>query len=944
MGQLLASLFDLRSGEREMAVWMALYHFLLLITLYLLKPLRDSLFLAGRGPEELPLVFILTTAAVVPVAVLHTRFARRVPVGRLIDGGSLFLAVSLLGVHWLLGAEGTWATYVLYAWVSIYGLLVTSQFWLFANTIFSASQAKRVFTVLSVGAILGAVSGGEITGLLVDEVGLRPSHLLYVASALLVASVALVRTIRYRHRQRTGDPAAARADPDDVPGAGEIIFGSRHIQYIVGVIAITVVATTFIDFQFKTVAARAFASEEALTTFMGRFYGRVSLVALVVQFFLAPRLMKVVGIGGALSILPAGLALGTVGMILMPGLVAGVLLRGTDQALKHSIDKTGRELLYVPLSIERKKRVKVFVDLFVDQGAQGIGGLLLLGLTMGIGLDVRGLAVVTAGLLAVWGLLAYRARLSYVDQFRRKLRQQSRSAAPGQGREAEDGEAQHRERTADSDDAALEHDLDELLKSLCSHSETEALRALEELETDERMTVPVDALRCLLDHPSAAVRAQAIRVFRVREVNNQGESVAQQLTDPDPDVQLEAARYLYCNVTDDRHERLQKALSYDDLRIQAAAVGLIAEEGGPQEYRLITENLLRRLMDADGEIGEDARTHVARILGVLERDYTEELLHALLHDPSLQVQRAAVEAAGKTGNRAFVPFLLRRLGTDATRSPAQRALVRYGRRVLGTLYDHLVDRSVALDVRRNIPAILSEHTCQMAATVLTRSLPDVPVPVRHAVARALSRLHADGSYRFDETIIEEAIREEARHYAALGQILHLVRRTEPAEASPDVLQSFREESLERIFRLLGLRYDQRDIYDAYLGITSDDPALRASAVEFVDNLVDYSTSKYLLPLLDDETGRQAVAEGRSLFDLSLRSRQQAAEYLEAVDDPRLSTAVFEDAASPPERIPAGDGYASAPAAGVLDGENGGPDASADPPAGADAADASPLSR
>jgi hypothetical protein len=49
-------------------------------------------------------------------------------------------------------------------------------------------------------------------------------------------------------------------------------------------------------------------------------------------------------------------------------------MRGSEQSLKHSIDKTGRELLFVPITMERKKRVKVFIDLFVDQGMQGVGG------------------------------------------------------------------------------------------------------------------------------------------------------------------------------------------------------------------------------------------------------------------------------------------------------------------------------------------------------------------------------------------------------------------------------------------------------------------------------------------------------------------------------------------------------------------------------------------
>jgi hypothetical protein len=206
----------------------------------------------------------------------------------------------------------------------------------------------------------------------------------------------------------------------------------------------------------------------------------------------------------------------------------------------------------------------------------------------------------------------------------------------------------------------------------------------------------------------------------------------------------------------------------------------------------------------------------------------------------------------------------------------------------------------------------------MSATVLTRSLADVPIPVRHAVARALSRLHASGDYRFDAEVIETTIREEARHFAALGQILHLRRRTggpPRGSLSASLLQSFREESLERLFRLLGLRYDQRDIYDAYLGITSDDPTLRSSAVEFVDNLVDYGTSKYLLPLLDDATGRQAASEGRTLFGLSIRSWDGALDYIEEVDDPRLADLLEETESAAP--IPAGDGYAAAHAAAQM---------------------------
>jgi HEAT repeat protein len=630
---------------------------------------------------------------------------------------------------------------------------------------------------------------------------------------------------------------------------------------------------------------------------MGHFYGRVSIVALLVQFVLAPRLMRVVGIGGALSVLPGMLAVGTAGMLAVPGLVAGVFLRGAGQSLKHSLDKTGRELLFVPVSLEKKKQVKVFVDLFVDQGAQGLGGLLLLGLAYGAGLSVQMISVVTLVLIAVWGALTYGVRQTYVDQFRAKLREREREAEGG-----DDGPAEEPPPSAE---------LDELLDALCSHAETDVLHALEELEgrTD---TVPVEAMLCLLDHPSSAVREQTIRVLRVREVEDVGEPVAEALRDPDPDVQLEAARYLYCQLTDNHLERLETALQHEDPQIRAAAVGLIAEEGTIEEYRLVSESLLRRLVNTDGERGREARTQVARILGVLDRPYRNELLHRLLRDDAPSVVRTAIRAAGRTGDPSFVHPLVRRLADDAYETDAQRALEAFGGAIFGTLYDHLTDEALPLAARRRLPPVFAAHPSRFGLVLLVRCLGRVPVPVRHAAVRALSKIHEADDFSFDPAPVDAAIEQDLRHYAALGQIRRLYRldKAGALPLSPAQVQSLREEALERVFRLLGLRYDQRDIYDAYLGITSADPSLRDSAVEFVDNLVDYTTRRVLLPLLDDPEGEQALAVGRQYFDLQLRGPRAARRYLEGIDDPRLNARLSDGEAAPQE----GDGRRTEPVA------------------------------
>jgi hypothetical protein len=147
---------------------------------------------------------------------------------------------------------------------------------------------------------------------------------------------------------------------------------------------------------------------------------------------------------------------------------------------------------------------------------------------------------------------------------------------------------------------------------------------------------------------------------------------------------------------------------------------------------------------------------------------------------------------------------------------------------------------------------------------------------------------------FDAEIIEQAIRTDARRYAALGQVLYQQRKSNAPAARDlprDRVETFREESLERVFRLLGLQFDQRDIYHAYRGITSEEAGLRSSAVEFVDNLVDWKTSRFLLPLLDDPDGKQAMRNGSEVLEEEITRWSDALDYLLRDEDPRLRAVV-----------------------------------------------------
>jgi hypothetical protein len=102
-----------------------------------------------------------------------------------------------------------------------------------------------------------------------------------------------------------------------------------------------------------------------------------------------------------------------------------------------------------------------------------------------------------------------------------------------------------------------------------------------------------------------------------------------------------------------------------------------------------------------------------------------------------------------------------------------------------------------------------------------------------------------------------------------------------------------QHTLERLFRLLGLRYPPREIYAAYLAIQGKCQQAASTALEFLDNILDRDIKRYLLPLLDapGHPGR-----GRGLFGIPDKDVTAAIRELIRSGDPWLTACAMAAAA------------------------------------------------
>lgn len=868
MKRYIASFLDIRKGEFLLTFLMLAYYYLVLVTYYLLKPARDSLFLVELGANQLPIVFILIALIIAPITTVYSRASRSLRLTQLIYVTSVILIANLAVLRWLLTLDASWVYYVFYVWVSIYGALAASQYWLFANAVYDPAQGKRLFALLNLGGILGAMTGGEVTNLLVKHLGVATEDLLLVCIGLVAGFVFLVQVVwrmvlkergEGKQRQRT---SSSEKKKESIGEMFTMITRSRHLAYLVGIIAMTMATASFVDYQFKAVSIQSFPAKADLTSFLGVFYGRLSLVSLVLQVVFTYRFLRLLGVGGVVMFLPLGLLLGSATMLLVPGLLAAVLLRGADGAFKYSMDKTGRELLFLPIPLEVKKRTKVFIDMFVDRWFRGIAGGALLLFTTVLGFGVRQLSFVVIVLLLVWLFLVTRIRKEYVNTFRIALAKREIDAS---------------QLTVSISDASTVNTLRESLKS---DNEREVCYALELLASTSDKSLVSD-LEPLLQHPSADVRTKTLHALRGIGDKSMIERIEPMTADTDARVRMAALQFVGEHAGDDADLVIKKRISGDDARAASSAVRFVAEFGTTAQRAMVEKDtftaLLRRC-GSDSATDEEARVEIARALGSAAGAGSGDLLVALLDDPSRRVVGEAIISMGRTRNRRFVTPLLDKLSDHSQRKRAREALAAYGDGVVGTLSDILGDETVDIGVRRYVPLVLRRITTQRSVDELTSNLTGADASLKLRVLKALNSLrngYPDLKVREDR--IDAAFVEETRIYYEILQISVLHEGHNGSEGDALLERALHERldlNLERIFRLLGLHYPPTDIYTAYLGIVGTRKDQRASAIEFLDNVVGKGMKKYLFPIIDQTSEKVAVKRGQELFGVEIKTREQ----------------------------------------------------------------------
>ena len=117
---------------------------------------------------------------------------------------------------------------------------------------------------------------------------------------------------------------------------------------------------------------------DGTTAFYGNFYFWVNIVALLLQAFVASRLLKYGGFAAILLILPVIALTSYTVMALLPVLAVVKLMKIAENATDYSLNNTSRHVLWLPVSSAMKFHGKPAIDTLYVRLGDGLAAITVL--------------------------------------------------------------------------------------------------------------------------------------------------------------------------------------------------------------------------------------------------------------------------------------------------------------------------------------------------------------------------------------------------------------------------------------------------------------------------------------------------------------------------------------------------------------------------------------
>ena len=229
---------------------------------------------------------------------------------------------------------------------------------------------------------------------------------------------------------------------------------------------------------------------------------------------------------------------------------------------------------------------------------------------------------------------------------------------------------------------------------------------------------------------------------------------------------------------------------------------------------------------------------------------------------------------------------------------AKAGIRHYDPSIQEILIHFMLNPAEDMQIRIQIPELIASFGTQKSVNILIDQLNQSNMILRHQIVKALSKLKKNQpDLNYHHRKIVQQIQDETDVYKYILSVMYAemfesqnknIFDNSYVESVPlikarkqliHLVEKKRHQALERIFRLLGLRYTQEDMFQVYQGVQSKQSEIFHGAVEFLDNMLSLNLKRMVIPIVEMSTTESMVDQMLDQFGIPQLSESQCLQMI-----------------------------------------------------------------
>lgn len=781
---------------------------------------RDTFFLTQFDRSLLPLMFALVAGLMVVVISIYNKMTSNLDLVKTIIFSSVFFCITLFFIRFKLNG---FVIPLFYAWTDVIISITIFQFWLLASEIFNPRQAKRLFSVIGIGGSVAGISAGYL---------MRPFVLQYGAENLLIPTIIFIALIgvfaAFLNPFRAKKENNIKEKTNNKTSKN--IF-DPYLKSILVMVCAAAICSRIIEYQFKITAATTYSSSAELASFFGGYYMYLNGTTLIMQLFLTSFILQRFGILGGLIIMPLGLVVGSMSFLALANLSSIFMARLFDQAFKFSIQSASNEMLWTTIPKNKARRAKPIIDSSIKSVAEGIIGLIIYIIIANKFLEDTQIYLLSFPVIIViilWLLNNLRIKRNYISSIEQAINRRHLNLKDIQ---------------FDVTDSHIISTIDKALKSGDFNKQSFALDLVKNMKCE----MWSETLNNLLASKNKDLQKQ-IMLLALERNNFLDNKILIKLSEQVDEVGALAITLLPDIFIQNNINLFLKNINSTDAHISAASSVVMLKQN-PKDLK--ARKKLNEFLDVKNEKTTALALNYLRNSSEL---LPKNILNNLLHHPSLEISKSALNVAGNRLNNFYLPAIISNLENIKCTLKTRKILKLYNYKiVIRHLEEQISLNKDNKNLKKGIMRCLAGYTDDRVIQIIKKHLKVNNINISIICSESLLKIAKNRSKTFSfEDYFFDTIKNFTHQYFKLHCFRISLADNKSTFFIKDQIDYEMRRYLYIILKVVTLKIPNSPIDSHIKNIIENNDKDLPYILEFLETSFSKKTLNLLMPMIDPE--------------------------------------------------------------------------------------------